>query len=84
MVTLIGLVSDVNEGGDVSAAQKILSDTGVEFVNLLSSNSLIPLLSMSQYVPTTYFVDSEGKMVGDPIVGADVNGYKQFVEEYLK
>lgn len=83
-VQLIGLVSDVNEGGDVSAAQKILSDTGVEFVNLLSSNSLIPLLSMSQYVPTTYFVDSEGKMVGDPIVGADVNGYKQFVEEYLK
>lgn len=83
-VQLIGLVSDVNEGGDVSAAQKILSDTGVQFVNLLSSNSLIPLLSMSQYVPTTYFVDSEGKMVGDPIVGADVNGYKQFVEEYLK
>lgn len=83
-VQLIGLVSDVNEGGDVSAAKKILSDTGVEFVNLLSSNSLIPLLSMSQYVPTTYFVDSEGKMVGDPIVGADVNGYKQFVEEYLK
>lgn len=83
-VQLIGLVSDVNESGDVSAAQKILSDTGVEFVNLLSSNSLIPLLSMSQYVPTTYFVDSEGKMVGDPIVGADVNGYKQFVEEYLK
>jgi len=83
-VQLIGLVSDVNEGGDVSAAKKILSDTGAEFVNLLSSNSLIPLLSMSQYVPTTYFVDSEGKMVGDPIVGADVNGYKQFVEEYLK
>ena len=35
-------------------------------------------------VPTTLFVDGEGNLVGDPIVGADVAGYKEFVEEYLK
>ena len=33
---------------------------------------------------TTLFVDGEGNLVGDPIVGADVAGYKEFVEEYLK
>lgn len=83
-VQLIGIVSDVSAGGDPSGAEKILKDTGVEFENLLASESLYPLLSMSQYVPTTYFVDSEGRMVGDPIVGADVAGYKYFVEDYLK
>ena len=34
-------------------------------------------------VPTTIFVDKEGNIVGDPIVGADVDGYKAFVEEYM-
>ena len=33
--------------------------------------------------PTTLFVDQEGAIVGSPIVGADVEGYKTFVEEYL-
>ena len=34
-------------------------------------------------VPTTIFVDSEGNIVADPIVGANVVGYKEFVEEYF-
>lgn len=82
-VQLIGVISDVNVGGDTTTARSILDRTGVKFVNLLTSPSLYPLLSMSQYVPTTYFVDAQGNMVGQPIVGADVEGYKQFVAEYL-
>ena len=34
-------------------------------------------------VPTTLFVDKSGKIIGKPIVGADVDGYKKFVEDYL-
>lgn len=34
-------------------------------------------------VPTTFFVDSTGKIVGEPFAGADVDAYKQTVEDYL-
>ena len=34
-------------------------------------------------VPTTFFVDRDGNFVGSPVVGADVAGYKSFVEGYL-
>jgi hypothetical protein len=34
-------------------------------------------------VPTTIFVDAEGKVVGSPVVGADVDAYKAFVKKYL-
>ena len=32
---------------------------------------------------TTIFVDGTGAIVGEPVVGAYVDGYKQFVEDYL-
>ena len=34
-------------------------------------------------VPTTIFVNSKGEIVGNPIIGADVSGYKDFVEGYI-
>lgn len=82
-VQIIGIISDVYEGGDTAAARNILSSTGVQFLNLLSNDSLIPLLSQSQYVPTTYIVDRRGNLVADPIIGADVEGYKAVVNNYL-
>ena len=82
-VQIIGIISDVYVGGDTAAARNILSNTGVTFMNLLCNDSLIPLLSQSQYVPTTYFVDRDGNMVAEPIIGADVEGYKAVVNDYL-
>lgn len=82
-VQIIGIISDVYAGGDTAAARNILSSTGVTFLNLLTNDSLIPLLSQSQYVPTTYIVDRNGNLVAAPIIGADVEGYKAVVENYL-
>lgn len=82
-VQIIGIISDVYTGGDTTAAAAILNKTGVTFTNLLVNESLYPLLSQSQYVPTTYFVDRSGNMIAEPIVGADVNGYKAVVESFL-
>ena len=28
-------------------------------------------------------IDKNGNIVGEPIIGADVDGYKKFVEDYL-
>ncbi len=84
-VQLIGIVADVpSEDSDQYAlAQQVVEKTGVKFVNLLAGEEFNPLIREIVGVPTTFFVDSEGKFVGSPIVGADVAGYKSFVEGYL-
>lgn len=84
-VQIIGIAADVpSEDSDQYAlAQQIVEKTGVEFVNLLAGEEFIPIIREIVGVPTTFFVDSEGKFVGSPIVGADVAGYKSFVEGYL-
>ena len=41
------------------------------------------LLSGVVGVPTTFFVDSIGSLVGNPIVGANVDGCKEAVENLL-
>jgi hypothetical protein len=33
--------------------------------------------------PTTYFVDSQGRIIGDAILGALPHKYKEKMEEYL-
>ncbi len=84
-VQIIGIAADVpSEDSDQYAlAQQIVEKTGVKFVNLLAGEEFIPIIREIVGVPTTFFVDSEGKFVGSPIVGADVAGYKSFVEGYL-
>ena len=34
-------------------------------------------------LPTTYFVDSEGKILGSPIVGKNVEQYKETLQQLL-
>lgn len=83
-VQIIGIVSDVGLTDDPATARAITEKTGVTFRNLLVSDDLQSFLSLSPYVPTTYFLDANGVSVGEPVVGAYVDQYKQFVEDYLK
>lgn len=85
-VQLIGVVCDVRSENDettINAAKKILHEADANFINIIPSAELVEYLSTVEAVPTTIFIDSEGNIVGDPIVGADVDGYKNFVESYL-
>ena len=34
--------------------------------------------------PTTYFVDSNGKLIGEPILGAHTDKYRERMEKYLE
>lgn len=85
-VQIIGIVSDLSTPDDavtLGNALAICQATGVEFINLVADASLAPFLSGYSYVPTTVFVDGSGCLVGEPLIGADVEGYKSFVEAYL-
>lgn len=84
-VQLIGLVLDA-AAGDADAiemAQMICEATGVTYTNLLRSEDLYEFATGIIFTPTTIFVDGNGSIVGEPVIGADVEGYKVFVEEYI-
>lgn len=82
---IIGIAADVHsEDSDLyTLAQQVVEKTGVSFVNLVAAEEFTPVIKGIVGVPTTFFVDKDGKFIGSPIVGADVEGYKNFVEGYL-
>lgn len=84
-VQLLGIVCDYYAGDDTTLeqAKTILQDSGADFVNLANHPSMEEFLSQFQFVPTTLLVDSEGAVIGEPIVGADVALYQQAVADYL-
>ena len=81
---IVGLVDDVTVDNNayLKEAQAIVKDTGVTYINLRAWDGYEDVLS-SVGTPTTYFVDSQGKLIGEPILGANLNNYKEKMEEYL-
>ena len=85
-VQIVGLIIDINGEEDTEhrdLAIEITEKAGTEFTNLIANMDFAPILKDVVGVPTTLFIDKDGNIVGDPIVGANVDGYKTFVEDYL-
>jgi len=72
-INLIGVASDSGEGEEqLETARNILSEKGVTYTNLSPNpeNELyLDFISQLAGYPTTYVVDSEGNIVGAPIIG---------------
>lgn len=70
-VQLIGICTDANNEDYKAEAKKILEKNGVTFTNLaMDSNSEIDsYLKSIVAFPTTIIVNSEGKIVGETIIG---------------
>lgn len=84
-VQLIGLVSDISDENDTKhydLAVTIMERANADFLQIIANDDFNSIMKWVTGVPTTIFVDKEGNIVGK-IVGADVEGYKSFVEEYL-
>ncbi|NLK02554.1 MAG: TlpA family protein disulfide reductase [Clostridiaceae bacterium] len=74
-VGFMGIVSDISENEPDQAlldiANQMISDAGIEFTNILASDSIIhSILAGVQAVPTTFFMDSKGNLIGKVIVGS--------------
>ena len=87
---IVGLVSDVMdaEGNladeQLQLARDIVGETGADYLHIVPSEGLYGLLSQVSGVPTTLFVDSEGKQVGKAYIGAnDLEGWKAVADELL-
>ena len=84
---VIGIVADVSGSGDTAMleeAQELVEMTGVTYPNLIPWEGFYTKLPAAA-VPTTYFVDSQGRVLGDPVVGArEGKEYKQLLLELLQ
>lgn len=67
---IIGIVSDVLEGGDLSTVESLVQQTGANYTHLLLNESLInAIVSNVSAVPTTFFLDEHGEVI-ETVVGA--------------
>lgn len=85
-VQLIGLVIDITGDEDTEhhdLAVSITQNADADFTNIVANQDFIDILKDVYGVPTTMFVDKDGNIVGDPVVGAYLDRYKEFVEDYL-
>jgi thiol-disulfide isomerase/thioredoxin len=82
-VQVMGVAIDVSSTSDAtcSTAREIVSDTGAGYTQLVCSGGLEDMKQEITAVPTTYFVGKDGSILCEPVVGAQVDTYKQRVEE---
>ena len=89
-IGFIGIVLDINEGDGVSEsalryAKELCNDSGAEYPYLIPDESLVAFCRNIYNVPTTYFVDRDGKIVGDPIAGSNTaSEWKEIIEQKLE
>lgn len=89
-IGFIGIVLDINEGDGIvesalRTAKDLCNDSGAEYPYLIPDESLVEFCRSIYSVPTTYFVDSNGKIVGDPVVGSHTaSEWKEIIEQKLE
>lgn len=85
-VNLVAVVCDVYEDDSAGAvyAQQILDGAGAEFTNLCLDEELANIIYNIQYVPSSFFVDREGRMINSILDGADFNMTMSQLDSYLK
>ena len=86
-IAVVGIVLDINgpeDRGQIEEAKDILAQTGVTYLNLLPWDGINEALP-SMYIPTTYFIDPQGNIVGEAAVGSrNADAYEILIDEALE
>ncbi len=79
-------ISGQTDESAVATAQQLQEKTGVTYPLLMPDSTMLNgRLSDIQAVPETFFVDKNGNIVGDTIIGAnDYETWKSMIEELLQ
>ena len=85
-VNLIGIVCDVYDGIDnnVDAAKDILGKNGAGFMNLRTSDSVYEITEDIQFIPSSFFVDRQGHIIGGIMMGQHYETTISRLNGYLK
>ena len=79
---IVDLVFDAVEDDLIREAKDIVTDLNIDFLTLLPNDSLRKQFDAMSY-PITYFINQKGEIIGEPIMGARVAGYREMMEKYL-
>ena len=77
---IIGIVTDAYDDEKLARAKEILEDKGVTYMNLAAFEGLSDLLPQNSW-PTSYFLDENGTLVGEPIAGAYLDQYEKMFDK---
>lgn len=82
---IIGVVSDVREGADLSLVENLVQETGADYPHLLANDSLDQaFLAGVTSVPTTFFFDGEGAYLGGVVGTAEKSAWEELIHELLE
>ncbi|MBQ8074690.1 MAG: TlpA family protein disulfide reductase [Oscillospiraceae bacterium] len=79
---VVGLLYDGDDSEALKTAEKLIADNGVTYPVILPFDTVDQLFQLEAF-PTTYFVDSNGKILCEPLVGAYVDQYEATVQSLL-
>ncbi|MBR1759915.1 MAG: hypothetical protein IJ741_01880 [Schwartzia sp.] len=81
----VGVVGDLKaeDGAEKRAATKEIA-AGFSFPQLLANDDFAPFLTRLRSVPTVVFVDSAGRLVGQPVVGDEPELVKKELSRLLE
>lgn len=82
---ILGVITDIDDkdSDSIDSAKTIIKQTGVKYQNVISQGQLSKFTNKLVGVPTTFFVDKSGNVLGEEIVGAQVEQYKRKAQELL-
>ena len=80
-IGIVGVCLDAIPGRETfDTAKEILEECGVTYTNLTNCPELAQAYdSISDAVPVTVFVNSRGEQIGDVIIGADTDAYREVI-----
>ena len=80
------VVVDINGPDDrayIEEAEDIISMAGVKYLNLIPWEGINEMLP-SMFIPTTYFIDSQGHVIGEAAVGSrSADAYEELIDQVL-
>lgn len=79
---IIGVMLDGDQEKELQTGKEHVAEAGVTFPMLIPTEEMKEQLIAVGY-PTTIFVDSNGVVVGEPIRGVNVEGYRERMKELV-
>ena len=79
---IIAILSDGDQEDKLEIGKGVAAESGITFPMLVGNDSIREQLIAQSY-PTSIFVDSEGKVVAEPIKGAYVEKYTETFDQLL-
>ena len=81
-VEVVGILLDGTSDSAIESAKTLMIKAGITYPVLRPSEDMGDLLNV-QYIPATVFVDSRGNLLGNMVVGADLQAYRDNLDQLL-